>query len=55
MDGKGKPPKKMSDALIRKLNAECLKRSKFGTCRVECDVFGAKLGYCKEVWKSANR
>lgn len=51
----GKLPKTMSDSLIRKLNAECLKRSKFGTCRMECDVNGAKLGYCKEVWDRARK
>lgn len=47
--------KTYTDALIRRLNAECLKRSKHGPCRMECDVFGAKLGYCREVWEKATK
>ena len=47
--------KTLTDSLIRKLNAECLKRTKYGGCNMECDVFGAKLGYCKSVWKSAGK
>ena len=45
---------KRKQADIReKLNEECLKRSKYGSCRMECEAFGAKLGYCGEVWKKA--
>lgn len=47
--------KTVTDALIRRLNSECLKRSKFGGCRMECEVFDAKLGYCKSVWKAAGK
>lgn len=47
--------KTLTDAMIRRLNAECLKRSKHGPCRMECEVFGAKMGYCREVWEKAAR
>ena len=43
--------KNLTDKTISKLNQECLKRSKYGGCRMECDVSGAKLSWCREVWE----
>lgn len=47
--------KVFTDSLVRKLNKHCLENCKKGLCRMECDVFGAKLGYCERVWKSAKK
>ena len=45
--------KRDKNTLKDKLNAECLKRSKFGTCNMECELPTAIMKYCIEVWKAA--
>lgn len=47
--------KRYTDALIRKLNRQCFENCKKGLCRMECDVRGAKLGYCKRVWEMVTK
>lgn len=39
--------------LKEKLSAECLKRSKFGSCNMECEKPTAIMNFCIEVWKAA--
>lgn len=43
--------KTMTSALIDKLNAECKRVCRCGKCSMECDVYGAHIGWCKAVWK----
>lgn len=42
--------KTFSDTLIRQLNRECQRRRDNGECRLMCDVHGAKVGWCHDVW-----
>jgi hypothetical protein len=46
---------KQTEKLRIKLNAECLKRSKYWGCRMECELETAREGYCREVWKKVEK
>lgn len=45
--------KQLTDEMRAKANAECLKRSKFGSCRMECETDKTPGGYCREVLEKA--
>lgn len=42
--------RKPTPELLRKA---CLEVSRHGTCSMECDVDGARIGWCPEVWERA--
>lgn len=37
-----------------KLNQLCAERCRTGKCNMECEVCGAKVGYCQQVWDAYN-
>ena len=47
--------KTFTDALIRKLNRACQDLCAKGKCNMECEVFDARIGYCKAAWEAARQ
>lgn len=51
----GELPKTMTPALLDRLRKACLEQCRKGRCTMVCEVRGAAIGWCRDVWDEARR